>query len=95
MSKPMSKTELIAQIATATNMEKKSVQLVIDQLAATILEEVGNGGSVTIPGIVKIACKDRPARTVRNPATGEMIAKPADRKAAATVLKAVKDAVNA
>ncbi|MEM7237282.1 MAG: HU family DNA-binding protein [Pseudomonadota bacterium] len=93
MTKPMSKTELVAKIAETTEMDKKSVQAVLDQLATTILDEVGNGGAVTIPGIVKISCRDRPARKVRNPATGEILDKPADKKAAATVLKAVKDAV--
>ncbi|MEM8791352.1 MAG: HU family DNA-binding protein [Pseudomonadota bacterium] len=95
MTKPMSKTELVSSIADALEMDKKSVQAVLDQLSTTILKEVGNGGAVTIPGIVKVSCRDRPARKVRNPATGEVLDKPADRKAAATVLKAVKDAVNA
>jgi len=90
----MNKTELITKIASEVDIENRSVQLVLDKLAATILEEVSKGGAVTIPGVVKISCRDRPARKVRNPATGELIDKAADRKVAATVLKAVKDAVN-
>ena len=41
-----------------------------------------------------MACRARPAREVRNPATGETIKKPADKQVKFTIAKALKDSVN-
>ena len=49
---------------------------------------------MTLPGIGKVACKARPERQVRNPATGEMVTKAADKQVKITVAKALKDSVN-
>ena len=93
MTKPLTKTQLVAVLADSAGVEKKTASSVLDALADTIQSEVVSGGGVTIPGIVKIVAKHRGARTVRNPATGESIEKPADRRVAATPLKAIKDAL--
>ena len=45
----------------------------IDKDLAVVSREVAAGGTVTIPGLGKVACKARPERMVRNPATGETI----------------------
>jgi DNA-binding protein HU-beta len=47
-----------------------------------------------LPGVGKIMCRDRPARMVRNPATGEQIHKDADRVVKMSIAKALKEAVN-
>lgn len=73
--------------------QKKCAVLHSECVNLTILSEVAKGGGVTIPGIVKISAKHRPARTVRNPGTGKTIEKEADRRVAATPLKAIKDAL--
>jgi DNA-binding protein HU-beta len=49
---------------------------------------------VTIPGIGKVYCRERPERMVRNPATGEQIKKEADKQVKVTIAKALKDSVN-
>ena len=49
---------------------------------------------MTLPGVGKIYCRDRPARMVRNPATGEQIHKDADRVVKMTIAKALKEGVN-
>ena len=59
-----------------------------------ITSEVSNGGAVTLPGVGKIYCRERPARMVRNPATGEQIHKDADKVVKMTIAKALKDSVN-
>ncbi|MBT8408428.1 MAG: HU family DNA-binding protein, partial [Alphaproteobacteria bacterium] len=51
-------------------------------------------GAVTLPGVGKIYCRERPARMVRNPATGEQIHKDADKVVKMTIAKALKDSVN-
>ena len=56
--------------------------------------EVSGGGAVTLPGVGKIYCRERPERMVRNPATGEQIKKDADKVVKMTIAKALKDSVN-
>jgi len=50
---------------------------------------------VTLPGLGKVACKMRPERQVRNPATGETLTKPADKQVKFAISKTLKDSVNA
>ena len=93
MSKPMTKTQLVATLAERMGADKKTAAAAIDGLAEIVAAEVAGGGAVTLPGIGKVACRARPEREVRNPATGETLTKPADRAVKVTVAKALKDAV--
>ncbi len=90
----MTKTQLISALAEATGSDKKSAAAALDALTDIITKEVGAGGAVALPGLGKFVCRARPARMVRNPATGEQIQKPADRVAKFTIAKALKDVVN-
>ena len=94
MSKPMTKTQLVAALAEEMGADKKTANAALDAVAALVAREVAAGGSVTLPGIGKIACRARAERTVRNPATGESMTKPADRAVKVTIAKALKDVVN-
>ncbi len=94
MTKPMTKTELVAAVADAMESDKKTANAALDALSNVIAAEVAKGGSVTLPGVGKIYCRDRPARMVRNPATGASIQKEADRQVKVTIAKALKDSVN-
>ncbi len=95
MSKPMTKTQLVAALAEEMDADKKTAGAAIESLCALIAREVSGGGAVTLPGVGKIYCRERPERMVRNPATGESFQKPADRVVKVTVAKALKDSVNA
>ena len=64
-------------------------------IAAVITREVASGGTVNLPGLGKIVCRERPERQVRNPATGETVTKAADKQVKFTIAKALKDSVNA
>ena len=94
-TKPMTKTQLVAAIAEAMDADKKTANAALDAVTSIITNEVAGGGAVTLPGIGKIYCRERPARQVRNPATGEMIEKGADKVVKMTIAKALKDSVNA
>ena len=94
MTKPMTKTQLVAAIAEEMSIDKKTANAALDAINSIVAREVAAGGAVTLPGIGKIACKERPERQVRNPATGETLTKPADRQVKFTVAKALKDSVN-
>ncbi|MCT4682256.1 MAG: HU family DNA-binding protein [Roseicyclus sp.] len=92
--KPMTKTQLVAAIADEMGGDKKTAAAALDAVTAIITKEVAAGGAVTLPGIGKIYCRERPERMVRNPATGEQIKKEADKQVKVTVAKALKDSVN-
>ena len=94
MSKPMTKTQLVAALAEELGSDKKAASAALDAIAAVVTREVSAGGAVTLPGIGKVSCRARPERMVRNPATGEQIAKPADKVVKVSVAKALKDSVN-
>jgi DNA-binding protein HU-beta len=94
MTKPMTKTQLVAALAEEMGTDKKAAGAALDALTGLITREVAAGGAVTLPGVGKIYCRERPARTVRNPATGDMIEKAADKVVKVTIAKPLKDSVN-
>ena len=94
MAKPMTKTQLVAALAEEMESDKKSASGALDAIVNVITKEVAGGGAVTLPGIGKIYCRERPERMVRNPATGEQIKKDADKVVKMTIAKALKDSVN-
>lgn len=94
MAKPMTKTQLVAALAEEMGSDKKSASAALDAVVSIITREVSGGGAVTLPGVGKIYCRERPERMVRNPATGEQIRKDADKVVKMTIAKALKDSVN-
>ena len=70
MKKPMTKTEPVAALVEKTGLEKNAAAGALDALAEIVSQELAAGGAVTLPGIGKVVCRERPERTVRNPATG-------------------------
>lgn len=95
MTRPMTKTQLVAAIAEEMDADKKTAKDALEALTAIITREVSAGGAITLPDIGKIYCRERPERMVRNPATGEEIRKEADRAVRVTIAKKLKDSVNA
>ncbi len=93
-TKPMTKAALVTALAEKTGMDKKSAGAALDAVTEIITEEVSGGGAVTLPGVGKIYCRERPERMVRNPATGEQMKKDADKVVKMTIAKALKDSVN-
>lgn len=94
MSKPITKTQLIAAVAEAMGADKKTATAALDAIASVVAKEVSAGGAVTLPGLGKVACKERPERQVRNPATNETITKAADKQVKFAIAKSLKDLVN-
>jgi DNA-binding protein HU-beta len=91
----MTKSQLVAAIAEAAEMDKATANRTLEALTDIVTREVAAGGAVTLPGLGKFACRSRPERVVRNPATGEQMQKPADRVAKVTIAKQLKDVINA
>ena len=98
--KPLTKTQIIANIAGATGLDKKQVAAVLDELGNQIAGSLAKKGpgSFTLPGLLKIEKKLVPAQKarkgVKNPFTGEIRdvpAKPAHNKIKIKALKALKE----
>ncbi len=92
--KPMTKSQLVAALAEESGLGQGGAASALDALVEIITREVSRGGAVTLPGVGKIYCRERPARMVRNPATGEQFKKEADKVVKMTIAKALKDSVN-
>jgi len=95
MANQMTKAQLVAALAEETSADKKAASALLDALTGIITKTVSEGGSVTLPGVGKIYCRERPERMVRNPSTGDQIKKDADKVVKITVAKALKDSINA
>jgi nucleoid DNA-binding protein len=99
--KPLTKTELLANIAAATEVSKKDVAAVLEALAAEIQKSLSNKGpgAITVPGLLKIEKKKVPARpaqkNVPNPfkpgEVRDVPAKPASSKVKVRALKNLKE----
>ena len=68
--KSITKTELVASIASATGQSQAAVSGVLDSLFSTVSEAVAAGSKVAIPGWIAFEQVATSARTGRNPQTG-------------------------
>ena len=89
--KPLTKAQIITQLAEKTELTKKDITNVLTELAGLAYKEAKVG--FTIPGIGKLVVQNRKARMGRNPATGEPIKIPAKRVLKFRIAKAAKDAI--
>lgn len=72
----MTKSQMLASIVEATELNRKQVSSVLDELESLIARSVGKKGlgEFTLPGLLKITTVKKPARKARkgiNPFTGE------------------------
>jgi len=88
------KSQIVAAIAEKVGITKAQAKDAIDYLV--VLAYAGakaDAKGFTVPGLGKLVIKDRAARTVRNPQTGDAIKKPACKVAKFRLAKAAKDAL--
>lgn len=89
----MTKSQMIASLAEATNLSKKEVVAFLDAITETVYKEVKKTGECIVPGFGKLVKAKRKAREGRNPATGETIKIPAKTVVKFRLAKAAKDAI--
>lgn len=95
------KTQILTEIAEATELNKKQVQAVLDELSSVIERHIKKRavGEFVLPGLLKINTVSKPARKARkgiNPFTGEettFAAKPASTSVKVRALKKLKEMV--
>jgi len=102
VKKPMTKTEILNEIAGNTDLTKKQISSVFGEFAILIERHIKkrSPGKFVFPGLLKIEVKRKPATKARkgtNPFTGEenfvFKAKPARRAVKISPLKKVKEMV--
>jgi len=91
---PISKDQLLTDIAEATDLTKANVRAVLEQLSEIVSDALENSAEVTLPGIGKLKITARPARSGRNPQTGKSIQIAAKNVVKFVAAKALTDAVN-
>ena len=91
MAKALTKSQIVAQLATKSGVTKKTTSAMLDNLATLAYKEAKN--SFTVPGLGKLVLSHRKARTGRNPQTGEPIKIPAKKVVKFRVAKVAKDAI--
>ena len=91
MAKTMTKSQIIAGVAEATEISKKQAAIAVAALVDMAYKGAKNG--FTVPGLGKLVLVNRKARMGRNPATGEAIKIKAKRVVKFRVAKACKDAI--
>lgn len=89
----MNKQELINKIADEMDLTKGYAEQAYNVVVGSISEALADGEDVSLPGLGKFKVKERPARTSRNPKTGESVAVPAKTVVKFTPAKALKEAV--
>ena len=102
VAQAMTKTQMMTTIAESTQLTRKQVQSVMDELSSLIEAHVKKKsvGNFTLPGLLKLKVIDKPATKARkglNPFTGEEAvfkAKPASRKVKVIALSKLKGMVN-
>ena len=90
----MNKTELTAALAAKTGFAKKDAEKALNAFVDVITESLAQDEKVQIVGFGSFEVKARPARTARNPRTGEEIKIEASKAPVFKAGKSLKEAVN-
>ncbi len=99
MAKGLTKSEFIATVAQKSGTDKKQAVAVLNAVNDIIVEQLKAAGEVTLPGLLKMRVRVRPATPERqglHPITKQPTtfkAKPERRVVKASPVKALKDAV--
>ena len=89
----MNKSELADRLADRTGMSKAAAKDAVDGVFEVIGEALANGEEARILGFGTFAARNRPARTARNPRTGENLSIAASTVPVFKPGKTLKDAV--
>ena len=87
----MNKAEFVAMIAEKSGLTRKQADAAVAAFTQTVIETLKSGDKVQLMGFGTFEIKDRPARTGRNPATGESIEIAASKTPVFKAGKSLKD----
>ena len=89
----MNKAELIGSIAGKANLSKSDARAAVEALVSTIQSAMKRGEKVSLMGFGTFSAPTRPARSGRNPQTGEAIRIPARRVPKFTAGRSLKNSI--
>ncbi|MFM2374872.1 MAG: hypothetical protein RLZZ234_867 [Candidatus Parcubacteria bacterium] len=89
----MNKADIIAKVHDVLGTSKADAERAVECMIDSVVVSLKKGDEVSIAGLGIFSAKMRPARTGRNPRTGESISVPAMRVPKFRAAKALKDAV--
>jgi len=89
----MNKADIIEKVHGVLGSTKADAERAVESVIDSIITEVSKGGEVSIAGLGIFVAKARPARTGRNPRTGEAVKIAATRVPKFRAAKGFKDAV--
>jgi len=89
----MNKADIVNKVQEVLGGTKADADRAVETFIDCITNSLRNGEEVSIAGLGIFVAKDRPARTGRNPRTGETIQIAATRTPKFRPAKALKDAV--
>ena len=70
----MIKSELVARIAAQNpHLYQRDIENIVNTILGTVVDAMKNGDRVELRGFGAFSVKSRPARTGRNPRTGEKV----------------------
>lgn len=90
----MNKSELITSMAEKSKLTKKDTELALKAFIESVEEALEGGEKVQLVGFGTFESRDRKARTVRNPKTGEPLEIAASTVPVFKAGKEFKDKVN-
>jgi len=89
----MRKSDIAAQVAGRTSLTKAQAKRAVNAIFEVIRGALANGDTVSVTGFGRFSTKSRPARTRRNPRTGESVAIAASKAPWFKAGKALRDRV--
>ena len=89
----MNKAQLINAVAAKTGLTKKDADAAVNATFEAIIDSLKAGDKVQVVGFGHFEVRERPARTGRNPMTGEAIEIAASRSAAFKAGNSLKEAL--
>ena len=85
--------QLAPGLAETQELSRKQTEALLGSLVEMVTDRLKSGDKVRLTGLGILQVRDRPARTGRNPATGQPLEIKASRKVAFSVAKELKEAV--
>ena len=92
-AKRVNKAEMVDRLAARTGLSKSVAKKAVDGVFAVIGDALANGEEVRITGFGTFGTRSRPARTGRNPRTGETVSISASKSPSFKAGKTLKDVV--
>ena len=91
----MNKSDIAGRVAGRTGVGRSAAGVAVDAVFEAIAEALARGEDVRIAGFGAFGTRSRPARTGRNPRTGESLEISASTVPSFKAGKPLRDAVNA